>query len=87
MHSTTAEQIHRTTVAEFLRQSPTMAPKPAPQERPSNRVEIMIGRTLAVSMHPTMAWRLLRPSRRALMVLGYFAVSYVTVLGALQILN
>jgi hypothetical protein len=64
-----------------------MAPKPAPQARPSNRIEIMIGRSLAMSAHPTIAWRLLPPSRRALMVLGYFAFSYVTVFGALQILN
>jgi hypothetical protein len=64
-----------------------MAPKPAPQERPSNRVEIVIGRGLAVSVHPVIAWRLLPPSRRVLMVFGYFAVSYVTVFSALQILN
>jgi len=64
-----------------------MAPKPLPRERPSNRIEIMIGRGLAVSVHPATAWRLLTPSRRALMVFGYFAVSYVAVFSALQILN
>lgn len=60
-----------------------MAPHPSPQQRPINRVEIMIGRSLAMSVHPIVAWRLLPPSRRALMVLGYFAVSYLTVLSGL----
>jgi hypothetical protein len=63
-----------------------MAPKPLPRERPSNRIEIMIGRSLAMSVHPAIAWRLLSPSRRALMVFGYFAVSYVTVFSALEFL-
>ena len=57
--------------------------RPVPQERPSNRFEILVGRSLAMSVHPKVAWRVLTPSRRALMILGYFAVSYLTVLSGL----
>jgi hypothetical protein len=46
-------------------------------------VEILIGRALAMSVHPTAAWRRSSTSRRDLLVLGYFATAYVTVLGAL----
>jgi hypothetical protein len=53
-------------------------------DRPSNRVEIMIGRGLAMSVHPSLAWQLLPPKKRALLVLGYFGLSYVTVLAGLQ---
>lgn len=60
-----------------------MAPRRVPQNRPSSRLEIMIGRSLAVTVHPAIAWRVLPPSRRALMVLGYFAASYVMVLSGL----
>ena len=54
-------------------------------DRPSTRMEILIGRGLALSAHPTIAWRLLPPSKRALMVFGYFAFSYLSVLSGLQI--
>ncbi|HKT80694.1 MAG TPA: hypothetical protein VJP86_10780 [Vicinamibacterales bacterium] len=43
----------------------------------------MIGRGLAISTHPSIAWRILSPSRRALLVFGYFAASYLVVLGGL----
>jgi hypothetical protein len=72
-------------MAEDLRRCLGMASRirPIPRERPSSRVEILIGRSLAMSVHPTAAWRVLPPSRRALMILGYFAVSYLTVLSGL----
>jgi hypothetical protein len=54
-------------------------------DRPSNRIEIALGRSLAMSVHPHAAWRLLPPARRALLVFGYFALSYLTVLTALQL--
>jgi hypothetical protein len=46
----------------------------------------MIGRGLAMSLHPHIAWRLLPPSRRGLLVFSYFAFAYVTVLATLQLL-
>ena len=63
-----------------------MAPTPNSRSRASNQIEILIGRSLAVSVHPALAWKRLTPSKRALMVFGYFAVSYVTVFGALNLL-
>jgi hypothetical protein len=64
-----------------------MAPRVVSPNRPANRVEILIGRSLAVSAHPALAWRLLPFPKRALLVFGYFAASFVTVLGALQLLG
>ena len=55
-------------------------------DRPSTRAEIMIGRSLALSLHPSIAWRLLPPAQRRLMVFAYFAFAYVAVLAALQFL-
>ena len=46
-------------------------------------VETLIGRSLAVSVHPVRAWRVLRPSGRIGLVLGYGGLSYVGVLTAL----
>ena len=58
----------------------------AAPDRPSTRTEVMIGRSLALSLHPHMAWRLLSPSRRAALAFGYFAFAYATVLATLQLL-
>jgi hypothetical protein len=53
--------------------------------RPSNRFEVLVGRGLAMSVHPALAWQLLPPKKRALLVLGYFGLSYVTVFVGLQV--
>ena len=70
-------------LAEFLRDVHPMRPRLPAVERPSNRVEILIGRTLAMTVHPTAAWRSSSLSNRALLLFGYFATAYVTVLSAL----
>jgi hypothetical protein len=46
-------------------------------------IEAMIGRSLAFCLHPTAAWRVLSPKRRALLVAAYFGASYVGVLAVL----
>jgi hypothetical protein len=46
-------------------------------------VETSIGRALAMSVHPVLAWRVLRPAGRFAIALGYFAAAYVGVLIAL----
>ena len=53
----------------------------------SNRVEVLIGRSAAICVHPFAAWR--SPSRndRALLLISYFAISYAIVLGLLQVLS
>ena len=50
----------------------------------SNRIEIFLGRSVALCVHPFAAWR--SPSRidRALLLISYFAFSYVTIFGLLH---
>ena len=64
-------------------------PRPAPAarkvDRPSNRVEIMIGRSLAACVHPYAAWRVSSRSGRLTILIGYTVIGYVAVLGALLI--
>jgi hypothetical protein len=51
--------------------------------RPSHRVEVLIGRSAALCVHPLAAWRSPWRSDRALLVMSYFAISYVVVFGLL----
>jgi hypothetical protein len=59
---------------------------PAAIDRASTRTEVLIGRWLAVCVHPVAAWRTNSRSMRLLCVSGYFAGSYVLVLLALGFL-
>ena len=52
----------------------------AAASRPSNQVEITIGRLLAVCAHPLLAWRRLTPSARLVVWSGYAAAAYAVVL-------
>lgn len=54
--------------------------------RPSNRVEVLIGRSAALCVHPMAAWRSRSRIDRALLLVSYFAISYVVVFGLLQVL-
>ncbi len=45
--------------------------------------DVVIGRTLACCVHPAAAWRRLSASGRALIIVAYFAVSYLGVLAVL----
>ena len=51
------------------------------------RVETSIGRAAALSLHPVLAWRVLRPSGRAAIVAAYFGAAYLGVLAALLTLR
>jgi len=46
-------------------------------------VSALVGRLLAVMCHPVLAWRVLRPSGRVALAVGYAGLSYLTVLSAL----
>ena len=46
-------------------------------------VEAAIGRSLAICLHPGLAWRRVRPAARVGIVLAYFSASYVAALAAL----
>jgi hypothetical protein len=54
------------------------------KNRPSHRIEVLIGRSAALCVHPLAAWRSPRRSDRALLVISYFAISYVVVFGLLH---
>jgi hypothetical protein len=50
-------------------------------------VEVAIGRTLAVCVHPVAAWRTRPDYRRLLLFSGCFTASYILVFVALQFLS
>jgi len=54
--------------------------------RLSHRIEVLIGRSAALCIHPLAAWRSPVKSDRALLVVSYFALSYVVVFGLLHAL-
>jgi hypothetical protein len=59
---------------------------PQRAERPSNRLEIMIGRSLAICLHPVAAWLSRSQRKRLVLVGGYVGAGYVAVLLALLLL-
>jgi hypothetical protein len=56
-------------------------------QRPSTPVEILVGRSLAVCVHPYAAWPLLSNGGRAFVFAAYAAAGYAVVLGALQLIS
>jgi hypothetical protein len=57
-----------------------------PAYKPVNRrVEVLVGRSMAVCVHPYAAWRSRSANQRALLLLAYFTVSYLLVFGLLRI--
>jgi hypothetical protein len=54
--------------------------------RPSSRLEVLIGRSAALCIHPIAGWRSRSKKDRTLMVISYVTVSYVVVLGLLHAL-
>jgi hypothetical protein len=55
-------------------------------DRPSTRMEVLIGRTLAVCVHPVAAFRSGSKSARLQFFAGYFVAGYVLVFLTLLIL-
>jgi hypothetical protein len=45
--------------------------------------EVLLGRSLAACVHPIAAWQSRARSFRLMLVAGYFAMGYVTVLAAI----
>jgi hypothetical protein len=50
-------------------------------------LEASIGRALAMSVHPVLAWKALPPSGRIAIVLGYFGAAYLSTLTTLLALR
>jgi hypothetical protein len=57
------------------------------KDRHSHRIEIVIGRSAAICVHPVAAWRSSARADRAVLVTSYFTISYVIVLGLLHALS
>jgi hypothetical protein len=56
-------------------------------DRPSNRLEIAMGRSLAICVHPMAAWRSSSYRERLVLVGGYIGVGYFATLVALRLLS
>jgi hypothetical protein len=54
---------------------------------PGARLESLIGRSLAISVHPVAAWRSRARLTRVVLVSEYFTVGYLVVLVMLQMLH
>jgi hypothetical protein len=48
--------------------------------------EVLIGRSLAACIHPIAAWQAKARSFRVLLVAGYFALGYATVLATMAMM-
>jgi len=55
--------------------------------RPPSRREVLIGKSLAVCVHPFAAWRLSRRRIRFVILAGYFVTGYAAVLASLVLLT
>jgi len=53
---------------------------------PRRRLEVLIGRSAALCIHPLAAWRSPLRTDRTLLLISYFAISYVVVFGLLHAL-
>jgi hypothetical protein len=59
---------------------------PQRADRPSNRLEIVMGRSMAICLHPVAAWLSRSQRKRLILVGGYVGAGYVVGLIALLLL-
>jgi len=55
--------------------------------RQSNRIEVLIGRSAALCVHPLAAWRSRSRADRVMLLIAYVAISYVVVFGLLHVVS
>jgi hypothetical protein len=55
--------------------------------RQSNRIEILLGRSAALCLHPLAAWRSRAKADRVMLLVSYVAISYVVVFGLLHVIS
>ena len=53
----------------------------------TRRFEVLVGHSLAICVHPCAAWLSRSTSYRAAVLVAYFALGYVLVLGLLQVIS
>jgi hypothetical protein len=51
----------------------------------ANRIETLIGRSLAACVHPYAAWQLGSAPVRAWLLVAYFGASYLAIFGVLEL--
>jgi len=66
----------------FLPSACDMAPAPF---RQSHRIEMLVGRSAALCLHPLAAWRSRSRADRVMLLVSYAAISYIVVFGLLGI--
>jgi hypothetical protein len=59
----------------------------SPADRSIPRADVLLGRTLAVCVHPIAAWRYGIRSFRVLLVAGYFMAGFIAVLFAAVLMD
>ena len=55
--------------------------------RQSNRIEVLIGRSAALCVHPFAAWRSRSRADRVMLLIAYVAISYVVFFGLLHVVS
>ena len=55
--------------------------------RHSHAIEALIGRSAAICVHPFAAWQSRSRTDRAVLLISYFAISYVIVLSLLRAMS
>jgi hypothetical protein len=58
-----------------------------PADRSIRRADVLLGRTLAVCVHPIAAWQYGVRSFRVLLLAGYFTAGYIAVMLAAVLMN
>jgi hypothetical protein len=59
----------------------------APARKGPHPLEVLIGRSAALCVHPLAAWRSPLRSDRALLLISYSAMSYAVVFGLLHLIS
>jgi hypothetical protein len=82
----TAEDFEVECARNLRKSSPAVGLVFAPENAMSPKLaqpEVLVGRTIALCVHPYAAWRSHSIKRRAVLLFAYMAASYFIVLGAL----
>jgi hypothetical protein len=59
---------------------------PPTNDGPTRRLEVLAGRSLAMFVHPSAAWRSRSTNQRAGLLFAYFAFSYLLTFGLLRLI-
>ena len=63
-----------------------VVPMPPANDRQTRRFEVLVGRSLAICVHPRAAWRSRSTSYRAALLFAYFSLAYMLVFALLNVL-